>query len=583
MGKNGRQVASLRRFSTFVSYLFCVVVVSLFFSTVLSAQVLINEVDADTPGSDDMEFIELYDGGGGNTPLDGLVVVLFNGADDQSYRAFDLDGFSTDSDGFFVLGNAGVANVDLVIPNNSLQNGADAVALYTGDASDFPNDTPVTTSNLIDALVYDTSDADDAGLLVLLNPNEPQVNENAGGDAALNSNQRFPNGSGGARNTSTYTQLPPTPGAANLVVQWSLTTSVSPAGGGSVTRDPDKSAYDDGESVDLTAIPNAGFEFVNWAGDLGGANSTDPSITVVMDQDRSLTAHFAAIQRKLTITVSPAGAGDVVVDPNKTSFADGETVHLTVAPHAGFFFDHWAGDIGTANPKAFSITLIMDQDRSVTAHFSSPTVPLLINELDADTPGSDDMEFIELYDGGAGHTSLDGLVLVLFNGGTDKSYRTFDLHGFSTDTDGFFVLGNAGVQNVDLVFGKSSLQNGADAAALFWADAGNFPNGTPVTTTNLVDALVYDTDDADDAGLLVLLNPGQPQVNENGGGDKDSHSNQRLPNGSGGRRNTDTYVQLPPTPGAPNTPPPPPRALTVSVTPNGGGTVKLNPDKATYD
>ena len=33
-------------------------------------------------------------------------------------------------------------------------------------------------------------------------------------------------------------------------------------------------------------------------------------------------------------------------------------------------------------------------------------------------------------------------------------------------------------------------------------------------TTDLFDALVYDTNDSDDAGLLVLLNASEPQVNE---------------------------------------------------------------------
>jgi hypothetical protein len=47
--------------------------------------IIINEVDADDASADDMEFIELYDGGIGNTELSGLVVVLFNGSNDASY------------------------------------------------------------------------------------------------------------------------------------------------------------------------------------------------------------------------------------------------------------------------------------------------------------------------------------------------------------------------------------------------------------------------------------------------------------------------------------------------------------------
>lgn len=181
----------------------------------VNSPIIINEVDADTPGTDTAEFIELYDGGAGNTSLDGLVLVLYNGGTDASYAAYDLDTYSTNGSGYFVVGNVGVTNVDITFADNFLQNGADAVALYFGNASDFPNGTVVRTTNLIDAFVYDTDDADDPGLLVLLNASEPQVNENGRGSKDLQSSQRFPNGTGGARNTSTYDQTYPTPGAAN--------------------------------------------------------------------------------------------------------------------------------------------------------------------------------------------------------------------------------------------------------------------------------------------------------------------------------------------------------------------------------
>jgi len=176
--------------------------------------VVINEVDADTAGSDALEFIELY--GAPNTPLDGVVVVLFNGNGDVSYAAYDLDGFALDGNGFFVLGNAAVANVDLVIPNSSLQNGADGVAVYRGDGADFPNGTAVTVTGLLDALVYDTNDGDDAGLLVLLNPGQPQINEGGGGDKDNHSNSRVPDG-GAQRDTSSYVQQQPTPGITNVL------------------------------------------------------------------------------------------------------------------------------------------------------------------------------------------------------------------------------------------------------------------------------------------------------------------------------------------------------------------------------
>ncbi|MEM7187166.1 MAG: T9SS type A sorting domain-containing protein, partial [Bacteroidota bacterium] len=59
---------------------------------------------------------------------------------------------------------------------------------------------------------------------------------------------------------------------------------------------------------------------------------------------------------------------------------------------------------------------------------------------------------------------------------------------------------------------------------------------------------------------LVSLNAGEAQINEGELGNKDGHTNQRIPNGQGGARNTSTYTQDTPTPGTENgeeVPPPP--------------------------
>ena len=182
------------------------------------ADVVINEFDADQTDTDAMEFVELYSATGG-TSLDGHVLVFFNGSDNASYQAFDLDGFSIGADGYFVLcGDATMVencDYDVSVPTNLIQNGADAIALFVGDATDFPEDTPVTTENLVDAVVYGTSDDDDPELLVLLNEGQSQIDEGANGASFSESNQRIPNGAGGARNTDAFMQLTPTPGTEN--------------------------------------------------------------------------------------------------------------------------------------------------------------------------------------------------------------------------------------------------------------------------------------------------------------------------------------------------------------------------------
>jgi len=179
------------------------------------ADVLINETDADNVGTDTLEFVELY-----GTPLeslDGKVLVTFNGSDNLSYNsAYDLDGYALDANGFFVIGGAAVVPTPAyVVSDGWLQNGADAVALYTGDAVDFPNDTPITSTGLIDAIVYDTGDADDAELLAGLTPGQPQIDEYENGNGTTESCQRIPDGGGGALVTTSYVVQAPTPGSTN--------------------------------------------------------------------------------------------------------------------------------------------------------------------------------------------------------------------------------------------------------------------------------------------------------------------------------------------------------------------------------
>jgi endonuclease I len=157
----------------------------------------VNEIDSDTDSVDQLEFIEIKSESP-NFSLDGYVIVLFNGSSngsDSSYLAIDLDGYQTDLNGLFLIGNNNVSpSAQIIIPNNSIQNGADAVAIYQAPLSDFPNSTLATTTNLVDAVVYDTSDSDDENLMQLLGVNL-QINENDNGNKDFESIQRSNNGS----------------------------------------------------------------------------------------------------------------------------------------------------------------------------------------------------------------------------------------------------------------------------------------------------------------------------------------------------------------------------------------------------
>ncbi|MGA0846936.1 MAG: lamin tail domain-containing protein, partial [Luteolibacter sp.] len=181
--------------------------------------------------------------------------------------------------------------------------------------------------------------------------------------------------------------------------------------------------------------------------------------------------------------------------------------------------------------------------------------PLVINEVDADSLGTDVDEFVEIYNNSSEEVALDGVVLVLFNGNGDSSYNAIDLSGYSIPGNGFFVVGSATVPNVDLeAFGSNAVQNGADAVALYYGSVEGFPNGTPASTTNggLLDALVSGTNDSDDTGLLDALTPGQIQANDA----NDTESMSRATDG-GDAFDSSSYVVQTPTPGATNVLPPP--------------------------
>ncbi|KAA3649936.1 MAG: hypothetical protein DWP95_01745 [Proteobacteria bacterium] len=171
-------------------------------------QIIINEVDAVGLA----EFIELKGTANGST--NGVTLVMYDGATDQIYDVYDLTGYQLTGDGYFLIGDASLSP-DLVLAANSIQDGPDAVAIYFADASLFNIGDGITTTDIMDALVYDSGQADDAGLLTLMNASQPQINENENANAANQSMARCPSGSGGPLNSSTYQAVNPTPGLLN--------------------------------------------------------------------------------------------------------------------------------------------------------------------------------------------------------------------------------------------------------------------------------------------------------------------------------------------------------------------------------
>lgn len=187
--------------------------VSLLWCIYSNAQIVINEIDPDTNSTDVKEFIELKSIQP-NFPLDGYVIVFFSAGSSSpyngisSYYAIDLDGLITDGNGIILLGNPQVTpSASYIIPQNTIQNGPDAVAIYLGNSTDFPNNTSAIATNLIDALVYSNNSTNTASALMSILGETVSYNENSNGLASTQSIQRKSDG--------TYEVKAPTPRANN--------------------------------------------------------------------------------------------------------------------------------------------------------------------------------------------------------------------------------------------------------------------------------------------------------------------------------------------------------------------------------
>lgn len=163
--------------------------------------------------------------------------------------------------------------------------------------------------------------------------------------------------------------------------------------GGSVTV-PGENAftYDPNTEVELLAVPDDGYTFVNWTSDdedaVDAIDDEDAAqTTITMDGNYSITANFGATY---TLTVGSTDGGSVTV-PGEGEFTYGEGAVISLVAEVDddseyeYLFVNWTGDVDTVTDvNAAETTITLNGDCTVTANFVRWVV-----RYDGDASGTD--------------------------------------------------------------------------------------------------------------------------------------------------------------------------------------------------
>ncbi len=128
--------------------------------------------------------------------------------------------------------------------------------------------------------------------------------------------------------------------------------------------------YDHGEEVVVEALSDEGWYFVEWTGD---HESTSREIILTMESDMTVTAHFNELEEdEHTLTIEVEGGGTTDPSPGTHTYAEGEEVSVEAIEDVDdWYFSHWSGDVRENETEEEAITVVMDEDKEVTAHFEA--------------------------------------------------------------------------------------------------------------------------------------------------------------------------------------------------------------------
>lgn len=244
---------------------------------------------------------------------------------------------------------------------------------------------------------------------------------------------------------------------------------------GTALKNPDNLTYNDGDSVELTANPDPGYEFTSWSGDATGFNNP---LTVLMDGDKNITANFTLIGNAGGLCPSPAVdlglarnyavlgesgisttgttsvTGDMGVSPQAATFITGFGLVLdssgTFSTSSLVTGNIYAADYTPPTPNNLTVAVDNMHTAFTTANGLAPDVTeLLAGNLNGQTLTAG----VYKWDTGLSVTNS----ITLDGGGLDCAAFVFQIAGDLTIANGTNII----------------LANGAKPDNIYWVVAGS--------------------------------------------------------------------------------------------------------------
>lgn len=191
--------------------------------------------------------------------------------------------------------------------------------------------------------------------------------------------------------------------------EYRLTTSVSPAGSGSIS--PSSRDYEDGTFVKINTAPNNGYRFSNWSG--GSCSGSDiNSCEVFMTRDHSVTANYVInpVKHRLSVSKTGTGTGTITSSPagiscgtscssTSAEYNNGTSVTLTATAGGANTFGGWGGACAGRSTNT-TCSVSMTEARSVTARFDGANVTCALSVSPASGKVGDSFTFTARRTGG---------------------------------------------------------------------------------------------------------------------------------------------------------------------------------------